>query len=313
MRAVFPPVQLPSPPGAGGVPRPAGEAGGVVALDWAGFKGAVSYTFDDANSTQIQHYDALQALGVRMTFYLQTNKLEASNSTWARALDDGHELGNHTHSHAMTDDGSDTDEATQFIETTFGVRPLTMAAPYGASGYKAVASTRFMINRGVNNGLIKPADGTDPFSLFCYIPPENATADLFDAQVDAAQNEGGWRVVLVHGFTGGSDGAFQPVALEEFVAAVEYAKSLGNLWIDSVLNIGAYWLGQKAFASVAPEVEPGGTIKHTWILPEHFPSGRVLRVTASGGTLTQAGRELPWNDLGYYEVSLDERSLTVAP
>lgn len=310
--SMFPLAQLPQPPRAGRIQRPTGEPGGVVALDWAGFRAAVSYTFDDANSTQIQNYAALQALGVRMTFYLQTNKSEASSSTWARALDDGHELGNHTRSHAMTDDGSDTDAATQFIETMFGVRPLTMAAPYGATGYKAVASTRFMINRGVDNGLIKPRDGTDPFSLFCYVPPANATTDILNAQVDSAQNEGGWRVVLVHGFTGGSDGAFQPIALEEFVAAVEYAKSLGNLWVDSVLNIGAYWLAQKAFASAAPEVEPDGTIKHTWTLPEHFPSGRILRVTANGGTLTQGDRELLWNELGYYEVSLDERSLRVA-
>lgn len=310
---MFPPVELPAPPGAGGVPRPTGEPGGVVALDWAGFTGAVSYTFDDSNSTQIQNYDALQALGVRMTFYLQTNKKEASSSTWAQALMDGHELGNHTHSHAMSDDGSDTDEATRFIETTFGVTPLTMAAPYGADGYRAVASTRFLINRGVRSGLVKPNDTTDPFALFCYIPAENAAADAFNGEVDAARSGGGWHVVLVHGFTGGSDGAFQPVAFEEFVSAVEYAKSLGDMWIDSVLNIGAYWLGQKAFDSANYQVEASGAVTYTWALPEHFPSGRVVRVTASGGTLTQAGSELSWNEHGYYEVSLDERSLTVRP
>jgi len=309
---MFPPVELPLPPGAGGVARPSGEAGGVTPIAWAGFVGAVSYTFDDANSSQIQNYAALQALGVRMTFYLQTNKSEASSSTWADALADGHELGNHTKSHAMTDDGSDTDAATQFIETTFGVTPLTMAAPYGADGYKAVASTRFLINRGVNNSLIKP-DNSDPFSLPCYIPPEGATADTFKGQIDTARSGGGWRVVLVHGFTGGSDSAYQPVALEEFVASVEYAKSLGDLWIDSVLNVGAYWLGHKAFASATTEAEPDGGTKYTWTLPDHFPSGRVLRVTASGGTLTQGGRELTWNELGFYEVSLDDRSLTVVP
>jgi peptidoglycan/xylan/chitin deacetylase (PgdA/CDA1 family) len=248
-----------------------------------------------------------------MTFYLQTNKNEASSPTWAQALQDGHELGNHTHSHAMEDDGSDTDAATQFIETNFGVTPLTMAAPYGADGYKVVASTRFLINRGVRNGLVKPNDNTDPFSLFCYIPAENAAADAFNGQVDAARSGGGWHIVLVHGFTGGSDGAFQPVAFEEFVAAVDYAKSLGDMWIDSVLNIGAYWLGQKVFASANYQVDSSGATTYTWALPAHFPSGRVLRVTASGGTLSQGGRELSWNELGYYEVSLDDLSLTVAP
>ena len=30
------------------------------------------------------------------------------------------------------------------------------------------------------------------------------------------------------------------------VASVEHAKALGDVWIDSMVNVGAYWLGQKA-------------------------------------------------------------------
>ena len=40
--------------------------------------------------------------------------------------------------------------------------------------------------------------------------------------------------MLVHGFTGGSDGAYQPVAIGEFTSSVNYAKSLGDVWIDTV-------------------------------------------------------------------------------
>ena len=53
---------------------PSGTPGNLTVLDWAGFKAAVSYTFDDTNSSQIEHYAELQALGVRMTFYLITGK-----------------------------------------------------------------------------------------------------------------------------------------------------------------------------------------------------------------------------------------------
>ncbi len=56
-----------------------------------------SYTFDDTNSSQIQNYPALQALGVPMTFYLITSKTtELNNAVWTQALADGHELGSHT-------------------------------------------------------------------------------------------------------------------------------------------------------------------------------------------------------------------------
>src|SRR5437764_13511467 len=59
---------LPIPP-RGGMPRPSGAPGNVTVLDWARFKAAGTYTFDDTNSSQIQHYADLPALGLRMTFY----------------------------------------------------------------------------------------------------------------------------------------------------------------------------------------------------------------------------------------------------
>ena len=70
---------LPVPPGAG-LPRPSGTPGNITVLNWAGFTSAVSYTFDDTNSSQISNYAALNALGVRMTFYLITNKTTEFNA-----------------------------------------------------------------------------------------------------------------------------------------------------------------------------------------------------------------------------------------
>lgn len=303
---------LPVPPGASDVPRPSGAVGGLDVLDWAGFKAAVSYTFDDSNSSQIQNYDALNALGVRYTFYLQTGKSESSNQVWARAVEDGHELGNHTKSHSSNGTGQDVDDATAFIEDNFGVTVYTMAAPNGAAVYTDLAKPRFFINRGVQNGIIAPNDNTDPFTLRCYIPPTGANEAAFNSEVDSARTAGGWRVVLVHGFTGGSDGAYQPVPLDAFTASVEHAKSLSDVWIDSVMNVAAYWRGQKTFTSVTPATS-GSDQTWTWTLPDHFPPGKYLRVTVTGGTLKQGGNAIPWDGHGYYEVALDEGSLTLSP
>lgn len=305
-------VTLPPAPGEPNVPQPAGTPGGLRVMDWAGFSSAISYTFDDANSTQIASYDELNALGVRMTFYIQTNKSEASDPVWAKAVEDGHELGNHTHSHPEDDDGTDVDRATEFIKTTFGVTPYTMAAPFGKDVYASLAESRFLINRGVSNGLVGPGDNTNPFKLPCFIPDEGAPASDFDSQTDSARAAKKWRTVLVHGFTGGSDGAYQPVELEQFIAAVEYAKGLKDVWIDSVVNVGAYWLGQKAFNAVTP-VADGANQVWSWTLPDNFPPGHVLRVTVDGGTLSQNGEPLVWDSRGYYEISLDAKSLTLSP
>jgi peptidoglycan/xylan/chitin deacetylase (PgdA/CDA1 family) len=302
---------LPVPPAAG-VPQPSGAAGNLTVLDWAGFKAAVSYTFDDANSSQIQRYPDLQALGVPMTFFLITGKTEASDPIWATAIADGHEVSNHTMSHAQVGTGADIDAATAFLQQHLGVTAYDMAAPYGDPSYPPLARPRFLLNRGVSDGLMGPNDGTDPYSLFCYVPPPGAGAAAFNVEIDGARAAGKWRTVLVHGFTGGTDGAYQPVSITEFTAGVAYAKSFGDVWIGTMIDVGAYWRAQKMLTSVTPAAS-GASTTWTWTLPDHFPPGRYLRVKVDGGTLTQGGAALTWDEHGYYEVALDAGSLTLSP
>lgn len=295
-----------------GQPAPSGEVGGLQIVNWAGAAFAASYTFDDSNSSQISAYADLQALGVPMTFYLQTGKDESSDAVWAQALEDGHELGNHTESHQQTGTGVDIDAATMFIEETFGVAPMTMAAPYGDDSYIPLAEERFFINRGVPGGSLSPGDSRNPFDLPCYVPAKDALATTLNGVMDTARSGGKWQLMLVHGFTGGSDAAYQPVALSEFLAHVEYTKSLGDGWIDTVVAVGAYYLGQRAVAAAETATE-GESTTWTWTLPDHFPADKCIRVVVDGGTLTQAGEAVPWDEHGYYEIDLDAGSLTLAP
>lgn len=303
---------LPLPPGAGGKPKPSGAVGGLKVLDWAGFKAAVSYTFDDSNSSQISKYAELQALGVPFTFYLQTGKSESTNAVWTQALKDGHELANHTKSHSMTPNGADVDDATKFIEDTFKIKVWSLAAPYGTTGYGDLAKTRFLTNRGVNNGLMGPGDNTDPFQLFCFVPNAGASQKAMDDQIVAARDAGKWRIVLIHGFTGGTDGAYNAVSFENFANSVKASKALGDLWLDTVVDVASYWRGQKTFSQVTPTTS-GDAQTWNWTLPSHFPPGKHLRVSVTGGNLTQKGAPLPWNDHGFYEVALDAGSLTLSP
>jgi peptidoglycan/xylan/chitin deacetylase (PgdA/CDA1 family) len=297
-----------------GVPRPAGAADGLVVLDWAGFQAAVTYTFDDANPSQISNYDTLQGLGVPMTFYIWTNRGGASNAIWAQAVADGHEIGNHTQSHLMGTDpniAADTEAGEAFLERRLGITVLTMAAPYGNPEYIELARTRYLFNRGISGAQVLPNDNSNPFNLSTFIPPEAAPASDFNARVDAARAAGAWECLLVHGFTGDAQ-AYRPVDLDQFVAAVEYAKSFDDVWIGTLLDVGAYWLAQRLISESVP-TSAGGETRWEWTLPAHFPPNRVVRVTVNGGTLQQNGAALPWDEHGYYEVSLDAGSLTLSP
>jgi len=310
------PSNLPAP-ATTGLPEPSGTPDGLQVINWAGFGSAVSYTFDDSNTSQIASYDALQVLGVPFSFYLITSKSESNNDIWARALTDGHEIANHTHTHLnmdrQADFASDTDRATEFLEDRFSIRVATMAAPFGASGYIEVARTRFLINRGVGGGEIAPNSATNPLNLPTFIPSTGAPAADFNARTDSARTNGTWYTVLIHGFDGyPAEGAYQPVALEEFVAAVEYAKGFGDVWIGTVVDVGSYWIAQKLLSETTPTTA-GETTTWTWELPEFFPPDQFLRVIVNGGSLQQGGVTLPWDEHGYYEVALDAGSLTLGP
>jgi peptidoglycan/xylan/chitin deacetylase (PgdA/CDA1 family) len=299
------------PPGAANVPKPAGAGTQITVVHWAGFKGAVSYSFDDNNTSQIQSYSQLNALGVPFTFFMWTGKSEANNAIWKTAYKDGHEIANHTKSHQSAGTVDDIQAATTFITEQFGTRPWSLAAPNGAGVYSTLAKGKFFINRGVGNGLIGPGDNSDPFTLPTYIPPTGASTANFNSEVDAARSAGKWRTMCIHGFTGDGS-AYQPVPLDSFIESVKHAKSTGDMWIGTITNVGAYWLGEKAFGS-ATTMTAGTDKTWTWTLPDQFPTGHYLRVTVDGGTLKQGGTTLTWDPHGYYEIALDVGSVTLSP
>jgi hypothetical protein len=91
-----------------------------------------------------------------------------------------------------------------------------------------------------------------------------------------------------------------------------YAKNLGDVWVDTTVAIGAYWRAQKLLSTTIPTTS-GGSTSYSWTLPPHFPPNKYLRITVTGGTVSQKGNTLAWNGHGYYEISLDAASLTIAP
>lgn len=306
------PSDIPPAPGPDNVPRPSGTPGDITVLDWAGFPASVTYSFDDNDGSQLTYYEQMKAIGGRYTFYLVTSNfgVAITDPRWKAIFEDGNEIGNHTTNHSCG--AANIDGANTAIQNTFDKPASTMAAPNGDSACTGQAPGRVFINRGVSpSNPVRPLDNSNPFQLNCYIPSTGQAASAYNNNIDSALSQKGWVIYVIHGINPGTSHTFQPVSWDGLKGAIEYAKSK-NVWIDTMENIGSYWLGQKEFAKAMTQTN-GSSKTWTWTLPDKFPTGKYLRVKVDGGTLSQGGQPLTWDPHGYYEISLDEKSVTLEP
>ncbi len=320
-----PPVTRPVPPGPGDVEPPSGTGANLRVLPWAGFAAAVTYTFDDAQPSQVEHFAELDAAGVPLTFYINTSNswIAGYDATFQSAVASGHEIGNHTANHChidltecTTNLGSidaEIDDCSTYIETHFGqAGTWTMAYPYGDTGYVPYAESRFFLARGVNSGTVAPGGTQNPLTLPTIAAAGGETADVFNGHIDSAREQGRWLNFLFHSILPTTQNWYAGVDIASITGSIDHAKELEDVWIDTMVNVGAYWLGQRALEAVTPTTS-GDTTTWTWTLPAHFPPGQTLRVVVDGGTLSQDGSPLVWDGHGYYEIALDPGTLTHEP
>lgn len=313
-------------PSAGVAPQGV-AAGPITILNWGGFKAATSWTFDDSQPSQIQHFADIQAVGVPVTYYIVSGlNTDASNydATWTQAAEDGDEIGNHTQDHcesnftdclASPNTGNlvtELSDDTNYILSHYPQKAVwTGASPYGDTGYDADASADFFIYRGVQAGSMLPNDNTSPFDVPCHLAAQGETAAQFNTVTDAARSAGAWQIFLIHTITPTTAIWFNPVAVTDVTGAMTHAKTAGDTWVDSVVDVGAYWRGLKTLAS-ANRTTSGVTTTWTWTLPANFPAGKFLRVIVpGGGTLSQNGTAITENSNGFFSVALSAGSLTL--
>lgn len=325
------------------VPRPHGRPGNLKVLDWAGFKGAVSYTLDDSQPSHVEHYAELQATGIRMTFYVNEDTASNDLQVWQQVAADGHEVANHTVDHcrapttatpqlngcafgpdqpnapAGATPDTEIDQNTAWIESELGEDGVwTMATPYGDANWDGFARPRFLLSRGVHQGMVAPNDQSDPFDLPCYMAGAtqdggiDASPATFIQLIDTARATDKWMTFLFHSILPTTANWYGATDISSIVASIDHAKALGDVWVDTMVSVGAYWRAQAAFTQATPVVR-GRATTWRWVLPPNFPPGQFLRVTVDGGELFQGERRLTWDDHGYYEVALDKGTLTLRP
>jgi len=252
----------------------------------------------------MDNYAQLKATGGRFTWFVVGNFLGSNSAEIARfkaTQADGMEVANHTFSHQSAGSLADLMQNQNYINTNFGVNANSMAAPNCADAWASVAPSVLFQNRGPcakNAATVSPRDKTSPFKLPAYLPDAGESASSMSSSITA----GKWRIFVIHGFDS-RNGTYKPVPIANVTGAMSQAVSDG-FWVEGMTNVGAYWQGQK----LIPE---SATTSATWTLPANFPKNMCVRITTSGGTVTQKGETIAWNDHGYYQISLDAGEVTI--
>ncbi|HVY31864.1 MAG TPA: polysaccharide deacetylase family protein [Polyangiaceae bacterium] len=217
-----------------------------------GAQAAVSLTYDDALSSQLQFaVPALDAAGLKATFFLSGGNIAA----FAELAGSGHELASHTLHHPCNADLAALDAASMASELDAGdaavkelgvTGKLTFAYPCGqlrmknGESYVPLVQERFRAARGVAASVADPAS-VDLFNVPALFPPPTSDGtDVLDL-VQRAEAQHGWAVIGVHGVTeAGEYLQLQKAAHDKIIAYL--AQHRATLWtapfgsvVDAVL------------------------------------------------------------------------------
>ncbi len=322
----------------------------IETVPWNGHVGAVSFTFDDAYENQVQNLSPIleELPDVHVTFFLTNmgNGLQKNAAGFATLAKAGHEIGNHTDTHAhlsgVSDNAELEKEIVQFadnIEEVMAdngakIRVTSLATPFCENNDKvsAVIDTRHFINRdcgwhGRNEWDIEPKwlslqakiwtrSGATVEEMLSSLDTAAYIGNFSNANPWEVSVKGGsWLVVLNHGVTDdtGDDYAINPSDIKKlFQHALE-----NDLWVAPFGTVGAYhrahFIVDKAEKT---ETENGYTVQ--WKIPnEHMPESVPLRVKIDtksvdeNAVVEQDGKILNAESDGTYVIEFMSKTLTV--
>lgn len=235
------------------------------AFHWPrGYRAAVSLSFDDARTSQIDTgLPLFQRLGLKVTFFVQPGGVEQRLAGWKRAVAEGHEIGNHTISHPCTGNYDfsrenalenydmrrivgEIDGANAQIEKLLGVKPRVFAYPCGqkfvgagidVQSYVPLVAERFIVGRSYLSE--SPNDPT-------IVDLAQAMGTSFDdtdfaqmkTMVDEAARQGRWVIFVGHEIGQRGYQSTDTTALESLARYLKDPKN--GIWVGTVGEIGSY-------------------------------------------------------------------------
>ena len=231
----------------------------------AGVRAAVSLTFDDALSSQLDRaVPLLDEAGLRATFYVNpTDRFEREVDRWRAVAAAGHELGNHSLRHpcsgsyafvgrenalelwSLEDIEADVVAAAELLRALVpGETRRSFAYPCGQTfvgrgaerrSYVPVNARHFTVARGVGETANDPRIA-DLHCLSSWMVAHVTGAELV-RMLEPALEAGRWAIFCFHGIGDGGRLSIDSAAL---ATLVEGLAGRPDVWTDTVQAVGEY-------------------------------------------------------------------------
>jgi peptidoglycan/xylan/chitin deacetylase (PgdA/CDA1 family) len=266
------------------------SAAPVTTVPWNGKTGAVSFTYDDARTSQIPNLiPQLDSLGLKATFFISIQNIgdfNARRAAWIQAARKGHELTNHTYAHANVN-GSDGAAVTAMIKDMAdtlrkidtSIQSVTFAYPNcnltaNTTAKNGISAENFMARGCANPTLNWGTQPTDWMNIPGEIlGPTSASSAV--SRINAAKTNNRWYITILHDVAESPDQYSMTPAnnLTMLAAAVS-----AGVWIDTYSAIGAYYRAHFTM-DTAQAVVSGNGKKVQWVVPHaKMPRSVPLRV-----------------------------------
>ena len=292
-------------------------AGPITTVPWDGHPGAVSFTFDDCEISQLnnlgEYFDKND--DIKVTFFLTGGMNAGNQPKYFPMVAKGHEIGNHSKTHAdLTNTNNLKGEVTDYkhdLEQRSGAEVISFATPYCYynDAVEAEIAKEHIVNRNCQ-GATKYKWDEEPIweriSSDCY----QGNTQQSKGNMSEAKQKNAWTVQLNHGVTGG--GGYS-ISKNDMISIMDEAKAQG-LWRAPMGRVAAYYRAHFVIDK-ATSTDIDGGFKVTWKSPHSaMPKSVPLRVKiegAEGKTVKQKGKEVKAEDDGSFVIEFMDLELEV--
>jgi peptidoglycan/xylan/chitin deacetylase (PgdA/CDA1 family) len=308
------------------------NAGPITTVPWNGYPGAVSFTYDDARTSQIPYLvPQLDSLGIKATFFISMRNIgdfNARRAAWIQVSRSGNELTNHTYSHSDVNgsNGAAVTDTIKFMADTLrkvdtSIQSVTFAYPNcnltaNATAKNGVSAENFMARGCANPTLNWGTQPSDWMNIQGEIlSPTGAPTAV--SRINAAKTNNRWYITIVHDVAPSPPDQYSMTPANNRIM-LEAAVAAG-VWIDTYSTIGAYYRAHFTI-DTAKAVQNGSFKRLQWVsphakMPKRVPLRVKLDTTVFGDSavVVQDSVQVPRQSDGSYVVDFMKLKMDVYP